>query len=251
VPGVETADETGEEKTMIVQCPRCGKQLKLGEKISESVRRLEPGRRIKIKCAYCGVPFGLDKSMEKNGAAGQNREDAAGVMSGPRIKPPDPPDTEWLRLGNFEEKEVVEDIPRALVLIPDAPGRENVGKATAGVGYRVEQAETADEAIDKMLFVNYAAVFLHSRFEPGGIHSGKFHRYMRSMIMARRRYIFYVLIGEQFRTLYDLQALSCSANIVVNDAEIPYIGTILKKAIPEYEGLFGPLMEELRIAGKS
>ena len=68
--------------------------------------------------------------------------------------------------------------------------------------------------------------------------------------MSRRRYIFYVLIGEQFKTLYDLQALSCSANLVVNDAEIPYIGIVLKKAIPEYEALFGPLMEELRIAGK-
>ncbi len=228
---------------MIVQCPHCGKQLKLKDKISESVRQLEPGRRIKIKCAHCAVPFGLDKSMEKDGAAG--------AVKAPRIKPPAPPDTEWLKAGNFEEKEVVEDIPRALVLIPDVPGRESVIKATAGVGYRVELAETSEEAIDKMLFVNYAAVFLHDRFERGGIHSGKFHRYMGSMAMARRRYIFYVLIGEQFRTLYDLQALSCSANIVVNDADIPYIGTILKKAIPEYEGLFGPLMEELRIAGKS
>jgi hypothetical protein len=236
---------------MIVQCPHCGKQLKLGDKISDSVRRLEPGRRIKIKCAHCAVPFGLDKSMDKNGSAGRDRDDGVGSANGARIKPPAPPDTEWLKAGNFEEKEVVEDIPRALVLIPDLPGRENVVKATAGVGYRVEQAETPEEAIDKMLFVNYAAVFLHSRFEPGGIHSGKFHHYMRSMIMSRRRYIFYVLIGEQFRTLYDLQALSNSANIVVNDAEIPYIGTVLKKAIPEYEGLFGPLMEELRIAGKS
>ncbi len=68
--------------------------------------------------------------------------------------------------------------------------------------------------------------------------------------MSRRRYIFYVLIGEEFDTLYDLQALAYSANLVINDADIPYVGTVLKKAIPEFEALFGPLMEELRVIGK-
>lgn len=236
---------------MIVHCPHCGKQLKLGEKIRENVRRLEPGRRVKIKCAHCAVPFSLDMSMDRTPSTPPQR-DAVGRSPGEgRIKPPAPPDTDWLKDGSFEEKDVVEDIPKAIVLMPDLPGRELVVKAAAAVGYRVEQAETSDAAIEKMRFVSYAAVFLHSRFEPGSIRSGAFHQYMRSMNMARRRYIFYVLIGEQFATLYDLQALSCSANLVVNDAEIPYISTLLKKAIPQYEELFGPLMEELRIAGKS
>ena len=236
---------------MIVHCPHCGKQLKLGEKIRENVRQLEPGRRVKIKCAHCAVPFSLDMSMDRTAATPTERDGVGRSFSGGRIKPPAPPDTDWLKDGSFEEKDVVEDIPKAIVLMPDLPGREQVVKAAAAVGYRVEQAATPDAAIEKMRFVNYAAVFLHSRFESGGIRSGAFHQYMRSMNMARRRYIFYVLIGEQFDTLYDLQALSCSANLVVNDAEIPYISTLLKKAIPEYEGLFGPLMEELRIAGKS
>jgi hypothetical protein len=190
-------------------------------------------------------------SMDRTSVIRPER-DGVGQSSGRgRIKPPAPPDTDWLKDGSFEEKDVVEDIPKAIILMPDLPGREQVIKAAAAVGYRVEQAATPDEAIEKMRFVNYAAVFLHSRFESGGVRSGAFHQYMRSMNMARRRYIFYVLIGEQFETLYDLQALSCSANLVVNDAEIPYISTLLKKTIPEYEELFGPLMEELRIAGKS
>lgn len=233
---------------MIVNCPNCGKQLKLGEKITESVRQLEPGRRIKIKCAHCSTPFGLDRSMDQT--ASPRRSGAAGAVPG-KVAPPSPPDTEWLKDGTFEEKEVIEDIPRALVLMPDMPGRNEVVKASSGVGYRVELADKPEEAIDKMMFVNYAAVFLHTRFEGANtIGSGKFHQYMRTMNMSRRRYIFYVLIGEQFKTLYDLQALSCSANLVVNDADIPHIGIVLKKVIPEYEALFGPLMEELRLAGK-
>jgi len=155
-----------------------------------------------------------------------------------------------LKDGTFEEKEVVEDIPEALVLMPATENLDIVVKAAMEFGYRVEQAPTPEEAIDKMRFVNYAAVFLHSSFEPEGVESGKFHQFMRMMNMSRRRYIFYVLIGEQFETLYDLQALANSVNLVVNNADVPFIGTVLKKAIPEFETLFGPLMEELHVVGK-
>jgi hypothetical protein len=134
--------------------------------------------------------------------------------------------------------------------MPEVPERKVVIEAAEKFGYRVEMADTPDQAIGKMQFVNFASVFLHSGFEPGGIESGLFHQYMRNLKMGRRRFIFYVLIGPEFKTLYNLQALASSANLVVNDAEIPYIETVLRKTIPEYEALFGPLMEELRIAGR-
>ncbi len=235
---------------MIVNCPHCGKQLKLNDKIRESVQRLEVGKKLKVKCVHCAVAFGLDEKSLQAARSGAARSAPPESPAVDRVRPPAPPSTDWLKDGSFEEKEVVEDIPRALVLMPESPSREMVVKAATEFGYLVEPVQTAEEAIDKMRFVNYAAVFLHSRFEPGGIEAGKFHRFMRMMDMSRRRYIFYVLLGEQFQTLYDLQALAHSVNLVVNDAEIPYVGTVLKKAIPEFETLFGPLMEELRVIGK-
>lgn len=238
---------------MNVNCPKCGKQLRLGDKILKSIQHLEPGRKIKIKCVSCAVAFGIDarsigalSSKEDVRPQAENKSGQSG-----RVRPPGPPDVGWLKEGIFDEQDVVEDIPRALVLIPDAPGNEVVVEACVEFGYRVETATDAQEAIEKMQFVNYAAVFLHSRYESGGINSGHFHGFMQKMSMTRRRYIFYVLIGEQFQTLYDLQALSCSVNLVINDADAPYVGTILRKAIPEYEALFAPLMEELRLSGKS
>lgn len=242
----------GDEETMIVNCPHCAKQLKLSEKIRKSVQQLGPGRKIKVKCVHCAVPFDLDNNSLQQASSERGRVGPGPdkPVPGRRVKPPAPPGTEWLKDGSFEEKEIVEDIPRALVLMPDSPIRDAVVKAATDFGYRVEQAPTPEEAIDKMLFVNYAAVFLHNNFETGGIESGKFHQFMRVMNMSRRRYIFYVLIGGQFETLYDLQALAHSANLVVHDNEIPFIGTVLKKAIPEFETLFGPLMEELHVVGK-
>ena len=237
---------------MIMNCPHCGKQLKLSDKVRESVRQLGPGKKIKVKCVHCAVPFGLDDNSMKPASSGHKpgHPRAAGSVTGVKVRPPAPPGTEWLKDGTFDEKEIVEDIPKALVLMADSPIRDLVVKAATEFGYRVEQAPTAEEAIDKMRFVNYAAVFLHDQFESDGIESGKFHQFMRVMNMSRRRYIFYVLIGEQLETLYDLQALANSVNLVVNDNEVPFIGTVLKKAIPEFETLFGPLMEELHILGK-
>ena len=73
---------------------------------------------------------------------------------------------------------------------------------------------------------------------------------MQAMRMDSRRYIFYFLIGPEFQSLYDLQALVFSANLVVNDREAPNLDVILMKKIPEYDRLFGQLMEEIRIHGK-
>ncbi len=166
----------GYEETMIVNCPHCAKQLKLSEKIRNSVQQLGPGRKIKVKCVHCTVPFDLDENSLKQAHSGRNRGGAGPdkPAAGRKVKPPAPPGTEWLQDGSFEEKEIVEDIPRALVLMPDSSIRETVVKAATDFGYRVEQAPTPEEAIDKMRFVNYAAVFLHDNFEPGGIISGKF-----------------------------------------------------------------------------
>ncbi len=240
------------EEIMTVNCPHCGKQLKLNDKIREGLRQLGPGRKIKVKCVHCSVPFAMDESSLKTASSGttaaQSKSEKSASNS--RVKPPTPPNTEWLRDGYFKEKEVVEDIPEALVLMPMTKNLDMVTQAIMEFGYRVELAPTPEEAIEKMQFINYAAVFHHSTFEPGDVESGKIHRFIRSMNMSRRRYIFYILLGEEFDTLYDLQALAYSANLVINDVDIPYIGTVLKKAIPDYEALFGPLMEELQVIGK-
>jgi len=239
---------------MQVNCPHCEKQLKLSGKIRESIEKLGPGQKIKVKCVYCSKAFGLDAlSIDKTAVPRDIRRKKSQEVSAPRrggVRPPAPPDVTWLADGVFDDQEIVEDIPRALVLMPEIPARDVVVKAAVDFGYQVEQPTDVIEAIEKMRFVNYAAVFLHSGYEPAGILSGKFHGYMRDMGMARRRFTIYVLLGDEFETLYDLQAMAYSANLVVNDRDLNHIGVVLKKTIPEYEALFGPLMEELRISGR-
>jgi hypothetical protein len=68
--------------------------------------------------------------------------------------------------------------------------------------------------------------------------------------MERRRYIFYILLGDRFHTLYDLEAMANSANLTVSTADLKHLDIVLRKAIPSYEELFGPLFEELGAYGK-
>ncbi len=236
---------------MRVSCPHCGKQLKISEKIQQSLDALMPGQQIRVKCMQCENPFPVDSStvVEAASRLGSGKAAGAGRRSA-RVRPPDPPDITWLKDGLFEEKEAVEEVPRALVLMPDMPGRTTIIADLEKLGYRVELAASPEEGIAKMQFVNYASVILHSHFEERGLESAVFHRSMKAMNMSKRRYIFYVLIGDGFKTLYDLQSLTFSANLVINDADIPHFSLLLRKTIPEYEALFGPLMEELRLAGK-
>ncbi|MDP3479109.1 MAG: hypothetical protein Q8R88_05010 [Desulfoprunum sp.] len=236
---------------MRVSCPHCGKQLKISDKIQKSLEALEPGQQLRVKCVQCEKPFPIDESMRlRAGSQAVGGRPSPAHQRTRRVRPPDPPDISWLKEGIFEEKEAVEEVPRALVLMPDFPGRITVKKDLEKLGYRVEMAATPEEGIAKMQFVNYATVILHSHFEEKDLESTVFHRYMKAMNMSRRRYIFYILIGEGLQTLYDLQALACSANLVINDADIPHFSLLLRKTIPEYEALFGPLMEEMRITGR-
>ena len=70
------------------------------------------------------------------------------------------------------------------------------------------------------------------------------------MAMERRRDIFYILFGPQFHSLYDLEALAYSANLVVSEQDLKFFDIILRKAIPAYEDLFAPILEELTAYGK-
>jgi len=48
---------------MNVNCPHCGKQMKLGGKIQSGLEALAPGQQLRVKCIQCAQPFGIDASM--------------------------------------------------------------------------------------------------------------------------------------------------------------------------------------------
>ncbi len=223
-----------------ITCKNCSKKLKLSNKIKKGIKQLGPGRLLRLPCPKCGEAIVLDASNLI--PAKPSAKVAAPSNS---IKPPSPPSITWLDDGNFVEEEAVEDIPQTLLLIPSGAERDMITEAVESIGYQVSIAKSNEDAMEKMQFVNYASVILHTDFCNGPLDDSPFHQFMRDMSMTKRRFIFYILVGQEFSTLYDLEALSKSANLVVNNKEVPHLLTILRKAIPRYEELFGPLMAEI------
>ncbi len=221
---------------MISNCPNCKTALKLGDaqkaKLKQAIDALEPGKKLTIKCPSCSKPILLEK-------------EAGGIV------PPGPPDLGWLKESAVQDDDRIEDVPMALVLYPDKEQRDIVRDALEQVGYQVVFADSIEDARERMRFVGFACVVLHSQFECPKLENSVFHQFMRDMSMQRRRYLFYILIGPEFNTLYNLQALAYSANLVINDKDLYHMGTALRKAIPLYEEIFGAFMEELTSAGKS
>jgi hypothetical protein len=236
---------------MIDTCPHCQEALNLSDtqkrKIQLALDKLPPGNLLKLGCPNCQKPFELrpdgtlpDQTLKKSIPAG-GPKGAKKV----NITPPPPPDISWLSSGRMQEKEVIEDTPMALILTRKGPGMDAVPEAFEDEGFLPVYSENIDDAIDRMQFTPFSAVVMHSRFEADSLSSNTFHIFMREMAMIRRRNIHYTLIGPEFKTLYDLQALSYSANLVVNDNELNNFRLILKKSLHESQKLFGPMAEAL------
>jgi hypothetical protein len=240
---------------MIDICPNCHEPLDLSDsqktKIQAALDKLPPGNLLKLGCPHCQKPFELkpdgtllDKKIKKI---------IAGGPTGARkvtVTPPPPPDISWLSSGQVQEKEVIEDTSMVLILMNKGPGFDTVRDAYEEEGFLPALAKSTEEALDRMEFAPFAAVVQHSRLGEEHLNKNRLYHFMRKMAMIRRRNIHYTLIGPEFQTLYDLQALSLSANLVVNDNEINNFRLILKKSLHESQKLFGPLAEALMAQGR-
>ncbi len=236
---------------MITNCPHCQADLKFSAgqltQISKALAALKPGKRLTLKCPRCKKGMHLDASGNVAATAAKpvaEKKVQAGVAD-PSIKAPQPPDLSWLKDGHMPAEEKVRDVPMALVLHPDEEAIVKVKAAMETLGYRAMTATTAEDAMEQTRSINFATIVLHVDFEEGGLENSTFHKYMRNMVMAKRRYIFYILFGSQFHSLYELEALANSANLVVAEQDLDFFDIILHKAIPAYEALFGPFLEEV------
>ena len=226
---------------MLTQCPYCQQPLRFSEeqctRLEHALSQLSPGKLLNLKCPLCRETIGLDQSGLPPQAAAS------------RIVPPPPPTLDWLHTGLYQGEEKVDDVPMALLLHRKDEQQQRIVEALESVGYQVFVSEATADALERMRFVNFSCIIFHVDME-GGVGLSPFHDHMRRLSMDRRRYVFYILLGNSLHTLYDLEALAFSANLTVNAKDLGHLDVILRKAIPAYEELFGSFLEELEAYGR-
>ena len=155
---------------------------------------------------------------------------------------PLPPDTKWFRQIIIEDKsEITDDVPRGLIITDIVDNLSTYATLLGSLGYVVEHTNTDSSAIELISTISCSlVVYEHTlKFD-------KLEQYMRNLSGSKRRNLIYVIVGPELRTLYDLEALSLSANAVVNSKDIKYIKLILKKVYQDYDALYGPYLEVLK-----
>ncbi len=229
---------------MINQCPHCQGVLRFNQeqhsKLSQALTVLEQGKQLTLKCPHCKQAIKIDKLTENSPSA---------QKSNLQVQPPSPPKLDWLVSGVFDREEKVEDVPMALILQEPSEERDLICESIESVGYQLFIEENPEAAIERMRFVNFSCV-VHSTDSIVSLDESPFHAVMCQMNMEKRRQMLYILTGPEFNTLYNLEAMAYSANLTVNTNDLNHFAVILRKAIPEYEELFGPFMEELSVYSK-
>ena len=164
----------------------------------------------------------------------------AGAEQAESLAPP-PPDKDWL--ADCQDTGVgtrAANIPAALVAIVPDQRRSQAVDTLKRMGYRVDLALGADEGLELLRITHYDLVLCEADRAFADL-----HRTIRQLPPGRRRLLFYAIVGPRLHTLYDLEALAFSANLVINDREMPHLEPVLRKGLQDYEKLFRPLLDAL------
>ena len=163
----------------------------------------------------------------------------------PAVSPPPPPER-WD--DNDDPDSRGEDEGRyALVLLKNPEQLALVEAALDGLGFTPLSAPTASRGIEMLRRAPYQVVVCGS--------DATFARFRdhltKNVPQKRRRLIYYVLVGPHLHSCYNMEALAMSANMVVNDKDLPELEDILRKGFLAFERLFGSYLELLEAIERS
>lgn len=156
---------------------------------------------------------------------------------------PLPPDVSWLADGLPDSTSDSNVQPRqCLVISSSKANRDAIKRALSPFGYIPSQAPSSRERSVRELSNPNISLVIGDVADVMPV----MHARMLALPIVRRRMVFYVLVGPNLRTLYGLEALSLSANLVVNYSDLDRLELILRKGFRDFEALYGAFLEQLQ-----
>ena len=91
---------------------------------------------------------------------------------------------------------------------------------------------------------------MHEKYGDSSLKTSPLYEYIREMPMHTRRKTFVAIVGENFKTLDNMEALAYSVNLVINQKDIDQLETILKKSIGDNDTFYKVYRETMTALGK-
>ena len=144
-----------------------------------------------------------------------------------------------------------EEASRPALVCVDLDDRQAaVTSALEELGYTIEVAPDAEEAIDRMRKTAYTVIVVDERFGGATPLDNLVLKTLAGMSMTTRRYIFVVLIAAGVVTLDHATAFARSVNAVVSDTDLGQLMPILRRAVADNDAFYRVFREVLLAAGK-
>ena len=216
---------------MQVECPSCAKEINIPD------NKIPQGQAFNLNCPGCKTKMRVDQ----------------------HLKPPEPGPEESLDTSSMiigedfsdEEEEIeIYDEHDQIALILDRQNDDLWSTALTELDYKLQRAKSPEHAIHKLRFNQYHVVAIHEKFGDTTLETSPLYEFVRDMPMDTRRKTFVALVGEKFKTLDNMEALSYSVNLVINQNDFEQLETVLKKSIGENETFYKVYRETMTALGK-
>ncbi|KWT81168.1 response regulator [Candidatus Magnetominusculus xianensis] len=143
------------------------------------------------------------------------------------------------------------DEKTALICDDSKDRQEEAAESLDDLGYKVQTAESPDDAYERVKHNQFDIIYLHANFGGGNPESNEVLEFIQSMPMSARRKIFVVLAGASYTTNDNMKAYSESANVVINEADMREFKQVLKKSVTANNMFYKVYNEMLRAVGKA
>jgi CheY-like chemotaxis protein len=153
--------------------------------------------------------------------------------------------------GTAGEHETYEEGARLSLVCVDVADRQAAVKSVLqDLGYTVQIAGSAPDAIERMRKSTYEVIVLDEEFRGSTEHDNAVLAAVHAMPMSIRRYVFVALLGRRLRTLDNLTAFARSVNLVVNVSDLSQLKAILARGIADNDRFYRVYREVLRETGR-
>ncbi len=214
---------------MQVECPSCAKEINIPDD------KVPQGQAFNLNCPGCKTKMRVDQHLQL-----PNPEKSLDTSS-------------MIVDEDFEdEDEQIEiyDEHDQIALILDRQNDELWTTALTELEYKLQRAKSPEHAVHKLRFNQYHVVAIHEKFGDTTLENSPLYEFIRDMPMDTRRKTFVALVGANFKTLDNMEALSYSVNLVINQKDFDQLETILKKSIGENDIFYKVYRETMTALGK-